>query len=634
MASLSLRSKVLVFIVLVSTSFLAASYLVHRLVILPEFEKVEQQQAMNDLQRCVEAVRNDMDFLSRNASDYGAWDATYRFVEDRNAGYVEENLIPESFRNLTIDFLTVVRSDGTIVWSGQQSSGSSLAPAPELAAEIAGALRARVAKVQADTRFSGVLMTHQGPMLIGAAAVSTSNRSGSARGAVIMGRLVDDQTSAWLSERTRVAAQIRAAGALGESEGLLVDRLRRTGEPWTDATSPDTLRSYAILNGLTGSPVLLLQADSPRRVSEGARSSARAAALLNVAFALAIILIMQVALSRMIVLPLIRVTQHAVRVGADADLQARLNVDGQDELGVLAREFDRMVERVAESRQKMLDLAHAAGKSEVTASILHNVGNVLNSLNVSASTINSRLRESEIATVEGAAELLEEHRNDMTAFMTQDERGRSFPAFLKELASELTAEQNILRQEMGSLTESIEHLRHVVGEQDDNHRRDRLIETLDPAALIEQAIKLTVDSDGWERIRFVRDLESGGPVPLDRHRFIQVVANLVSNAKQAVRSAERDTPTITVTMERLLGEGGEQLQIQVADNGIGIAAENLLRIFAFGFSTRSQGHGIGLHCAANFAREMGGSLQAESEGPGRGAVFTLVVPIVREEVRA
>jgi two-component system, NtrC family, sensor kinase len=634
MASLSLRSKVLVFVILVSASFLGASYLVNRVVIQPEFQKVEQQRATDDLQRCVEAVRNDMDFLSRNAADYGAWDATYKFAVDGNAAYVHENLVAETFANLTIDFLTMVRSDGTIIWSGMKTEAPVLQPAEELAAEVVTALRPRLALTHPDTRFSGVLMTRRGPMLIGAAAITTSDRQAATRGVVLMGRTVTDQTSVGLSERTRVVARIRAAQTAGSVDPVLVDRLRVSGEPWTDASLADTLRTYTILNGLTGAPVLLLQADTPRQVSAGAHAAARAAAMLSVAFGLAIILVMQISLSRMIVMPLMRVTKHAVRVGSEGDLQARLEVDGQDELGVLAREFNRMVERVAESRRVMLDLAHDAGKAEVTASILHNVGNVLNSLNVSANSVSAQLQESEVVTLERAAQMLLQHRDDLARFLTADAHGRNFPAFLAELAAQLRAEQNILRQEVAVLTESIDHLRHIVREEDDQHRRQRLLEPLDPAALVEQALKLAADTEGWERIRIVRDLEAGDPVLLDRHRFLQVVSNLLSNAKHAVRAAERDVPTITVQVARVRDTSGERLQVRVADNGIGIAAENLSRIFAFGFSTRSQGHGIGLHSAANFAREMGGSLVAASEGPGRGAVFTLEVPLAHAEVCA
>ncbi|HEX5747505.1 MAG TPA: ATP-binding protein [Archangium sp.] len=88
---------------------------------------------------------------------------------------------------------------------------------------------------------------------------------------------------------------------------------------------------------------------------------------------------------------------------------------------------------------------------------------------------------------------------------------------------------------------------------------------------------------------------------------------------------------LTVKLERTTSG---LVRIQVHDNGMGIAPEMLTRIFQYGFTTREEGHGFGLHSSALAAQELGGSLTVHSEGPGHGATFTLELPYVAAQQAA
>jgi two-component system, NtrC family, sensor kinase len=113
-------------------------------------------------------------------------------------------------------------------------------------------------------------------------------------------------------------------------------------------------------------------------------------------------------------------------------------------------------------------------------------------------------------------------------------------------------------------------------------------------------------------------------VRLDRARVLQILVNLISNASHALENAPGDAHQITLTVNAV---AGSNLRVSVRDEGEGIPAQNLTRIFAHGFTTRKSGHGFGLHSCALAARQMGGTLTAHSDGPGRGATFTLELPI-------
>jgi len=116
------------------------------------------------------------------------------------------------------------------------------------------------------------------------------------------------------------------------------------------------------------------------------------------------------------------------------------------------------------------------------------------------------------------------------------------------------------------------------------------------------------------------------PISVEKHKVLQILINVLRNAKYACDDSERNEKKITV---RISGRDG-RVSISVADNGIGIPPENLTRIFNHGFTTRKEGHGFGVHSGANAAREMGGSLSAVSEGTGHGATFTLELPVQRQ----
>lgn len=271
-------------------------------------------------------------------------------------------------------------------------------------------------------------------------------------------------------------------------------------------------------------------------------------------------------------------------------------------------------------------IALQAGRAEVATDVLHNVGNVLNSINVSAALLDEKLRQSEVPVVKRLAEMLDTHRDDMATFLASDARGSKLPAFVHQLADLLAAEHAFMRSELQSLAEAVEHIRFVISTQQVHGRNQGLVECVDPVAVMKQALGMTAASLRRRQVEVVETFEPIEPVPLYRHKILQILVNLLTNARHAL-DGHQDQPRMELTVARVTTRQGERLRFRVADNGVGIAAENLERIFRFGFSTRRDGHGYGLHGSANLAREMGGELRAASDGPGRGAVFTLDVPI-------
>lgn len=290
-------------------------------------------------------------------------------------------------------------------------------------------------------------------------------------------------------------------------------------------------------------------------------------------------------------------------------------------------EVARKTFRLAAMSEELIATARRAGMAEIATGVLHNVGNVLNSVNVSASVVTKLLRNSEIASVVKVSELLRAHESDMAAFLTSDSQGRHLPPFLIELADCLSKEQVEMLRELQAVERGLDHIKQIVGAQQKHAKCDAVNETIVPAELFDHAIIMAFGASTTANLNIVRRFQ---PIPgtvLDKHRVLQILVNLLTNARHAIKSSGRAEGCITVGTRVMESAEGERLQFEVTDNGIGIAEADLARIFGHGFTTNKEGHGFGLHSAANAARGMKGNLWVVSKGSGCGATFTLDMPM-------
>lgn len=283
------------------------------------------------------------------------------------------------------------------------------------------------------------------------------------------------------------------------------------------------------------------------------------------------------------------------------------------------------VEREA-LHEKLVQASREAGMAEIATGVLHNVGNVLNSINVSATVVADKLRGSEVTSLARACAMMREHEHHLAQFLAEDHKGKLLPGFLVEVSECIRDEQRALLAEIESLSKGVEHMKHVIGMQQAHAKRRLVAEAVRPADLMESALQMQTTS-GPQAVLVERRFEPLPAVRLDKHRILQILTNLISNARHALRDGNGDRRLVLSVRGRMV-DGVPGVCFEVADNGVGIDPENLARIFALGFTTRESGHGFGLHSAATAAQEMKGSLVAHSDGPGRGATFTLTVPAV------
>jgi PAS domain S-box-containing protein len=280
---------------------------------------------------------------------------------------------------------------------------------------------------------------------------------------------------------------------------------------------------------------------------------------------------------------------------------------------------------IAQSQARLIEVSRLAGMAEVATGVLHNVGNVLNSVNVSATVVGDRLRQSRISGLQRAVRLLEQHAGNLGKFFTEDPKGKLLPDYLGKLYWQLDNERNELVGELAGLTKNLGHIKEIVAMQQTYAKVDGLTEAVSPAVLLEDALRLNEESLVRNSVTVDRDYDATAPtVTVDKHKVLEILVNLITNARHAVCDAARPDRKIRV---RVAQTCNRRVSVEVQDNGVGIPQENLVRIFQHGFTTKKNGHGFGLHSGALAARQMGGSLTVNSEGPGQGATFKLELPI-------
>jgi PAS domain S-box-containing protein len=287
-----------------------------------------------------------------------------------------------------------------------------------------------------------------------------------------------------------------------------------------------------------------------------------------------------------------------------------------------------------ELNKKLLESSRLVGMADVASTVLHNVGNVLNSVNVSVDVVTNALKQTPMNDVALIASMLQTHRHDLGAYLSHDEEGKQIPSYLSMLAEAATQNQALVEKELDGLGRNIEHIRQVVDRQIHLARPGGMIwEPVSFQDLMEQALAIHRQAFASHRYEIEQCYSHIPQGMCDRHQVLQIVVNLISNAKNAMDAMPSKAHRLTLRLGLAEDHAGF-VRFQVSDTGVGIAAEHLPRLFTQGFTTRPNGHGIGLHSASLAAKNLGGSLQGQSEGQGQGAVFTLDLPLKPIEVPA
>ena len=618
---MNIRTKMISLLALLFAVLIVLEIAVQRQVLMPSFAELEREDAETSMKRIGYALDMTLESIESMTGDWGNWADAYQFVQSPNVDFVNTNVTAASIKQLEVNAILIVDLNGDYLLSSARIWDTGEALDLDFTARKALPEDFPWRKNLADGKPArGLLRTNRGVMMTVAAPVLNGSGSGQHLGMVIMGRLL-------------TPAQVRLIGAQAQASLAMVrDHLSAGGEEIAETdTSTQIFKSFM---DVYGRPLMTFRVDVPRRITARGHGAVTYASLYLIGAAVTVLLLLVVALNRIVLKPLARVTRHAVAVGEGTDLSARLSLSGQDEIAQLAREFDRMVERVADSRRQLVDQSYQAGFAELAKGVLHNLGNAMTPLGVRLAKLGDRLRNAGAGDVELAlSELAKEkaassgapsaRREDLEEFLRL--ACRELAACVKESQDDVAVAQRQSTIIQTALTELMRSTRNA-----------HVVETVRLPDLVAQTLEIVPDAC---RLRLVVDTDESlrkvGAVQVARTVLRLILQNLIINAADAVRDAGRDRGMLQFAAE-IVGEAdSEQLHLHCKDDGIGIAADNLQRVFDKGFSTKSRdtNHGIGLHWCANAIGALGGRIWAASEGLGMGASMHLMLPLpVRERL--
>ncbi|WP_223489082.1 DAHL domain-containing protein [Pseudomonas sp. A-RE-19] len=325
--------------------------------------------------------------------------------------------------------------------------------------------------------------------------------------------------------------------------------------------------------------------------------------------------------STLLVLVLVYLAIRLMRSFAETN---RVNKELQTANEVLEQRVEERTRELKDTQSELLDTARQAGMAEIATNVLHNVGNVLNSVNISADLVTRKLRGSKAQGLGKAMQLINEHQGDLGVFLTQDEKGKLLPGYLNQLVDAIALEQQGMADELAQLSKSVDHIKDIVATQQSYAGANSLVEPLHISELLEDALRMNAGALTRHHVTVVKEYGEVPQIMGDKHRLLLILINLISNAKYAMSDLSNRPRQMTLGVKVV---EDTILQISVKDDGEGIDPQNMTRIFAHGFTTRKEGHGFGLHSCALAAIEMNGHLTAYSDGPGKGALFTLQIPL-------
>ncbi len=621
---MKIRTKVVALLSAVFFMLALVEWGVGRELLLPRFEAIELDNAHTAMTRINFSLHQTLNELQVGTTDWGNWADTYQFILDRNTRYQQANLTETSLKQLHLTTLAFINLDGEVVLSKSLdlASGQFLPQGPFAPGSLPPDFPWRD-KLRTGRGGNGLIATDRGVLLAAVSPILNGLGQGPTHGLVLMGRLLSAAEIAEIGARAQTSVTLVATRG-GTSPARSVPRLKDPAGPSeTVAMDDTTTRVSRVFDDIYGNPILTLRVDVPRTITKGARTTVAYSMAFTVGAAVAVLLILMMLLDRTVLTPLARVTRHAVAIGAGDDLTPRLNLDRKDEIGSLAAEIDRMVAQIAESRRQLVDNSFESGRSESSRGVLHNIGNAMTPLGVRLAKLQERLRT---APTDDVARALEERGQAAS----DAQRQADLDEFLRLASGELAEVVKAAAEDVQVVARQAAVVQHALSEQLHSTRAPNVTEAVTLPAIINQSLEIVPDTcQELARIELDPSVHSVGPIHVARTVLRLVLQNLIINAAEAIRAAGKERGVIRFSATRIADGDQSKLQLDCADTGVGIAAENIERVFERGFSTkRGSGNlGIGLHWCATTVNALGGRIWASSAGAGNGATLHLVIPL-------
>ncbi len=625
---MSIRFKISVLIVVLMSVSVPTSYLIQRFAVMPSFLALESAHASEDWDLCQNAILKDLDSLSQLCFDWASWDDPYHYVQGNNPDFHAGNLDnPQWFIDQQMDVLYIVKTDGSVYWKhvAQLEPGIPITlewlPPDRLPPDhpLMGVTAHK------DSKVEGVFRTKLGFILLTSRPILTSQYEGPMAGVLIFGRRLTDERIDELKEQVGVEFTIidPKSKNLTEHDREVIAGAGKSLTPTQTLTSSEQLSVTGYFNDGHSEPVMVIQTTGDRSISLQGRHATKIATWSLVIAGFVSLLAILIVVGKIVTNPLMALSEHAKRVGQSGKLSDKIQCNRDDELGILASSFNQMLEKLEQLRVSSIKLSRQAGKAEVATGVLHNVGNAMTNVCVIADSMDNKLAHTHLPSLRKVSGLLSEHSDNLPALFSPGQKGTHLPAYLATLTEQLTAESALIQQDLTSLRDGLGHVKLIVASHQGIAKTENFIERACLLDIVGSVLPLVEASYAKHAIEIDLNRNMEVDVYCDASKLTQVIINLLTNAKDALTIAQTASPRVEISVA---GAENGSVSLEITDNGPGIKPEYIDRLFTKGFTTKSDGQGIGLHYCWLAMKEMNGSLTLVRSINGIGTTFRLDIP--------
>ena len=630
---MKIRTKTLSVIALAVVFSALANFVVLKALVFPSFIALELDSARNRMQQILLAIGANTINVDGLASDYATWDDTFNFAHGGIKNYVAKNLSVQALAEMHIAAIGIFLPSGeSLVDHIINGEANELQPAGERSFTKASGAGKLLLAAEHGRSVSGILMAPEGPLIVASHPIVRTSGDGPAAGTFVFGRRLDDATLAQLRDQTQIdfRATILGRTTLDGEEPAHIEALVRSGQDtWAEERADGAVHVDGLVRDIEGKPVLHLTAPVSRDISAMGMNVLVASAIGSGLAGLVVMAATGVLLQWILIGPVARLTGHVLAIGQSGDIGRRVALDRTDELGVLSKEFDAMLEKLADARNRLLEHSYRSGLAEMASGVLHNVRNQLAPLTMRL----GRLREQVAAPRDTK---IERALDELALAAADPERKEKIVKYIKMAMQAIDDRQQKLGAQMNGISTDFARFEQVLKELDRFSRAGDTLESTALAAVVQETIAMLPKFPDMDLIIRVDPKLAVQPPVLGKSFILKhVLHNLVINAVEAIAAAGHKAGEIRIGAA--LTKSGELalIDLDVSDTGAGIAPETLEKIFARGFSTKKgERRGTGLHWCANCITGMGGKITPFSEGVGKGATFRLTLPIAQTTTEA
>jgi sensor domain CHASE-containing protein len=617
-----LQRKVSLALVMLLATLAVLSSVVLNTVVSPAFTDLELLAAETNLVRARRSIEAELANLSALNYDWSSWDAGYAYAKGENPDFEASNLDTATMLNLRLDLMLYYDADGTMLW-GRLLSGDQPDDINKLG--LFGVDPQRTDRLlQHDSltsKVSGLQSSDLGPMLISSIPLLTSIDEGPIAGSMIMGRFLNENLTSRLRAQTEVDFSLHPVSGgndLLSSEVLMLVAGKNRGK--VHKTTDAEISSYIVLRDLAGTPLVVLQANTPRRISALGHRTIMGASLILAIIALIVVFAIWLMLRNLIVRPLESIAAHITAMRESGDLTQRIGRKATDEIGIVAQEFDKMAAEVHAARRLLLDQSFKAGKADMAADVLHNIRNAMTPLINGIERLSHYFRVAGKLRVTAATEQLRSSN-------CSPERREKLIQYIDSAFEHVKVSGEDAVEGMKVVSTQAHQVEAILADQEKHANVAPVFENFELEDVIDEASLVIPESTG---ISLELDL-GGNPdhlcVYAHRTGLLQVLGNIILNAYESIVRSGSDTGAIQVSATTEAIDDKEMIRLTVSDSGCGFDEQALGKLFQRGYSSKEGDmSGLGLHWCANALAAMDGRISADSPGVGSGAEFHVLLP--------